>query len=144
MGLSARYAHQEQQRSGRGRGHELQKPSIEGETPEARREAWLDLLGSWLSSGRTERDFWQQTLASFSVAMRGDAKRNQVDIENKVFLSYLAAQMTVMAGAGKLGPLDDWLRYVRPQKPRTVQDMILALQDAAARGAPITITKMES
>lgn len=76
--------------------------------------------------------------------MRGDAKRNQVDIENKVFLSYLAAQMTVMAGAGKLGPLDDWLRYVRPQKPRTVQDMILALQDAAARGAPITITKMES
>lgn len=58
-------------------------------------------------------------------------------------LNHMAAQMRVMAGAGKLGSLDVWLEHVRPKKPRTVRDMILALQDAAARGAPITITKVE-
>lgn len=75
--------------------------------------------------------------------MRGDAQVRQSRIEEQVALHHMAAQMRVMAGAGKLGRLDVWLEYVRPRKPRSVRDMILALQDAVARGAPITITKVE-
>lgn len=75
--------------------------------------------------------------------MRADAKARQALIEQRVLTDYVAAQMHVMAGAGKLGPLDKYLEQVRPQQPRTVRDMILALQDAQARGAKITIRKVE-
>lgn len=75
--------------------------------------------------------------------MRGDAKARQSAIEEQIAVQWHAAQMRVMAGAGKLAPLDDWLRRVRPQPRRTVRDMILALQDAEARGAAITIRKVE-
>ncbi len=75
--------------------------------------------------------------------MRGDARARQAAIEEQVAIQYLAAQMRVMAGAGKLSRLEEWLSYVRPKKPRTVRDMILAFQDAAARGAPVTVTKVE-
>jgi hypothetical protein len=75
--------------------------------------------------------------------MEADAKVRQARIEEQVLTDYVAAQMRVMAGAGKLGSLDRWVEQVRPSKPRSVRDMILALQDAAARGAPITIRKVE-
>lgn len=75
--------------------------------------------------------------------MRGEAKRRQADLEQQVAVHWLAAQMHTMAGGGKLAPLEDWLKRVRPQPPRTVRDMILALQDAQARGAKITIRKVE-
>jgi hypothetical protein len=75
--------------------------------------------------------------------MQGDAKARQARLEDQVLSDYLAAQMRVMAGAGKLGPLERWLEGVRPPKPRSVRDMILALQDAQARGASITIRKVE-
>lgn len=75
--------------------------------------------------------------------MRADAKVRQAAREEQVALHYLSAQMRVVAGVGKLGDLERWLEHVRPRKPRTVRDMILALQDAAARGAPIRITKVE-
>ncbi len=101
------------------------------------------MLGRWLASGRTEAAFWRQTPATFAAAMRADAKERQGRIEEQVALDWLAAQMQTMAGGGKLDPLDEWLAKVRPQPRRTVRDMILALQDAAARGAPITITKVE-
>ncbi len=55
----------------------------------------------------------------------------------------MAAQMHVMAKVGKLGSREAWLEQVRPQKPRNVADMILALQDAAAQGAPITFEQVE-
>lgn len=74
--------------------------------------------------------------------MKADAKVRQAAIEERVLTDYIAAQMRVMAGAGKLAPLDEYLMQVRPRKPRTVSDMILALQDAAARGAPIKIVKV--
>jgi hypothetical protein len=75
--------------------------------------------------------------------MRADAKRRQGAIEEQIAVEHLSAQMRVMAGAGKLDPLSDWLKRVRPQPRRTVADMILALQDAAAQGAPITFEKVE-
>lgn len=75
--------------------------------------------------------------------MQADAKRRQAAFEEQVAIHHLSAQMRVMAGAGKLDPLEDWLKRVRPQPKRTVRDMILTLQDAAARGARITITKLE-
>lgn len=75
--------------------------------------------------------------------MEGDAKVQQRALEERVLVEYLAAQMNVMAGNGKLGDLDRWLEGVRPRKPRSARDWILAFQDAAARGAPITITKVE-
>lgn len=75
--------------------------------------------------------------------MQGDAKARQVEIEEQIAIQWHAAQMRVMAGAGKLAPLDDWLARVRPQTRRTVRDMILAFEDAAARGAKITIRKVE-
>lgn len=75
--------------------------------------------------------------------MKADAKKRQGAIEDRVMLDWLAAQMNTLAGGGKLAPLDDWLAKVRPQPPRTVRDMILALQDAQARGAKITIRKVE-
>lgn len=75
--------------------------------------------------------------------MEADATLRQARIEEQVLSDYVAAQMRVMAGAGKLGALDRWLEQVRPHKPRSVRDMIHALQDAAARGAPITIRKVE-
>lgn len=75
--------------------------------------------------------------------MRADAKERQGRIEEQVALDWLAAQMHTMAGGGKLAPLDEWLAKVRPQPRRTVRDMILALQDAAARGAPIRVTQVK-
>lgn len=75
--------------------------------------------------------------------MRAEAKNRQAEREDRVLTDYVAAQMRVMAGAGKLAPLEQYLEQVRPRKPRTVQDMILALQDAAAQGAPITIKQVE-
>ncbi len=75
--------------------------------------------------------------------MKADAAARQAAREEQVLADYLAAQMRVLAGAGKLGPLERWLEQVRPQRPRTVHDMILAFQDAAARGAKITIRKVE-
>jgi len=75
--------------------------------------------------------------------MRADSKRRQSQLEQDVAISWLAAQMHTMAGGGKLDPLEDWLKRVRPQPKRTVRDMILTLQDAAARGAKITIRKVE-
>ncbi|MGL5447901.1 MAG: hypothetical protein ACRDBL_11385 [Rhabdaerophilum sp.] len=75
--------------------------------------------------------------------MRADAKARQSAIEEQVAVQWLAAQMQVMASGGKLAPLEDWLAKVRPRPKRTVRDMILALQDAQARGANITITKVE-
>lgn len=75
--------------------------------------------------------------------MLADQKARQAALEERVLTEYLAAQMRVVAQVGKLGPLDRWLEEVRPRKPRGVRDMILALQDAAARGAPITITNVE-
>ena len=71
--------------------------------------------------------------------MKAYRKRRQNEIENTVALNHQAAQMNAMAGVGKLAPLDDWLRQVRPRKKRSVSDMIQTLRDAAARGAPITI-----
>jgi hypothetical protein len=75
--------------------------------------------------------------------MRGDAKLRQIAIEEQIAVQWHAAQMRVMAGAGKLDPLEDWLKRVRPRPKRTVSDMILALQDLAARGANITIRQVE-
>ncbi len=75
--------------------------------------------------------------------MNGDARRRQIAIEEQVAVHWHAAQMQALAAAGKLSPLNDWLDRVRPHKPRSVRDMIVALQDAAARGAPIAITKVE-
>lgn len=75
--------------------------------------------------------------------MRAEARNRQAAREDRVLTDYLAAQMRVMAGAGKLAPLEKYLEQVRPQKPRTVEDMILALQDAASRGAPITFEQVE-
>ena len=75
--------------------------------------------------------------------MRGHKRAAQLALEERVLIEYLAAQMRVQAGAGKLAPLEDYLKKVRPRAKRTVKDMILALQDAAARGAPIKITKVE-
>lgn len=75
--------------------------------------------------------------------MRADGKRRQAEIEQQVACHWLAAQMHTMAGGGKLDPLEDWLKRVRPQPPRSVRDMILAFQDAQARGAKITIRKVE-
>lgn len=75
--------------------------------------------------------------------MRGDAKARQTAAEEQIALHWLSAQMRTLAPAGKLGPLDRWLDHVRPAKPRTVEDMILALQDAAAQGAPITFEQVK-
>ena len=75
--------------------------------------------------------------------MRGHKRAAQLALEERVLIESLAAQMRVQAGAGKLAPLEDYLKKVRPRAKRTVKDMILALQDAAARGAPIKITKVE-
>lgn len=75
--------------------------------------------------------------------MKADNKVRQAALEERVLVEYLSAQMRPMARAGKLPPLEDFLKQVRPQKQRSVRDMITALQDAAARGAPITITKVE-
>lgn len=75
--------------------------------------------------------------------MRGDAKARQSAIEEQIAVQWFAAQMQTMASGGKLAPLDDWLAKVRPRPKRTVRDMILALQDAQARGAKISIRKVE-
>lgn len=75
--------------------------------------------------------------------MRADAKLRQEAVEVQIAVHWHSAQMRVFAGAGKLAPLDDWLAKVRPAPPRSVEDMILALQDAAARGAPITFEQVE-
>lgn len=75
--------------------------------------------------------------------MRADKRAAQLALEERVLLQYLAAQMGPVARVGKLGPLDRWLEQVRPRKKRSVRDMIVALQDAAARGAPIRITKVK-
>lgn len=103
----------------------------------------MNLLGRWLASGRTEPEFWHQTPASFVAAMRADRQAAQLALEERVLLAYLAAQMGPVAKVGKLGPLERWLEQVRPRKKRSVGDMVVALQDAAARGAPITITKVK-
>lgn len=75
--------------------------------------------------------------------MEGDAEFRQRALEERVLVEYLAAQMNPMAKVGKLGSLAQWLDEVRPRKPRSVRDIIVAFQDAAARGAPIKITKVE-
>jgi hypothetical protein len=75
--------------------------------------------------------------------MRAHAKARQSAREERVGVNWQHARMIALARIGKLGPLDDWLKEVRPRPRRTVRDMILALQDAAARGAPITIRKVE-
>lgn len=75
--------------------------------------------------------------------MRGHKRAAQLALEERVLVAYLAAQMGPVAKVGKLGPLERWLEQVRPRKKRSVRDMILALEDAAARGAPITITKVK-
>ncbi len=74
--------------------------------------------------------------------MRAHARDRQITLEEQVALRWTGARMQAMASIGKLAPLDDWLKEVRPQPKRTVRDMIGALQDAAARGAPITIRKV--
>lgn len=75
--------------------------------------------------------------------MRADAKRRQLDIEQQVATDWLAAQMHTMAAGGKLDPLDDWLKRVRPQPRRTAADWLRTLRDAAGRGAKMTIRKVE-
>jgi hypothetical protein len=75
--------------------------------------------------------------------VRAEAGIRQAAREDRVLTDYVAAQMRVMAGAGKLAPLENYLEQVRPPKPRTVEDMILALQDAAAQGAPITFEQVK-
>jgi len=75
--------------------------------------------------------------------MEGDAKLRQARTEQQVLSDYVAAQMHAGAMAGELKPLETYLEAVRPRKPRSPADWILAFKDAAARGAPITITKVE-
>lgn len=75
--------------------------------------------------------------------MKADAKARQLALEEQVLVQYLAAQMGPVAKVGKLGPLERWLEQVRPRKKRSVSDMIATLRDAAARGAPIRITKVK-
>lgn len=75
--------------------------------------------------------------------MKADAKVRQLALEEQVLVQYLAAQMGPVAKVGKLGPLERWLKPVRPRKKRSVSDMIATLRDAAASGAPITITKVK-
>lgn len=77
------------------------------------------------------------------ATIRADIRARQMAIEERVALHHMAAQMNVLAKVGKLGGREAWLEQVRPQKPRTVGDMILALQDAAAQGAPITFEQVE-
>jgi hypothetical protein len=75
--------------------------------------------------------------------MLADAKARQSRIEESIAVQWHAAQMQALAQVGKLAPLDDWLARVRPRPKRGVRDMILALQDAQARGAKISIRKVE-
>lgn len=75
--------------------------------------------------------------------MKADAKRRQLDIEQRVALDHLAAQMQTLSNAGKLKPLDEWLAMVRPRPKATPTSMLQVLRDAVARGANITITKVE-
>lgn len=75
--------------------------------------------------------------------MRADAKAGQARIEDRVLTDYVAAQMHAGAMAGELKPLETYLEAVRPRKPRSVRDMILALQDAKARGLGNNIRKVE-
>lgn len=76
--------------------------------------------------------------------MRGDARLRQLVIEEQVAVEHLAAQMRVLAGAGELKPLEDWLQRVRPQPRRTAADMIRVLKEAAGRGARMTIRRVSN
>lgn len=75
--------------------------------------------------------------------MQGLAKARQAAREEQIGNAWLAARMQAQASIGKLKPLDDWLKLVRPQPKRTVRDMILTLQDAAARGGKMTFRKVK-
>ena len=72
--------------------------------------------------------------------MRAGRVERQARIEERVSLDHLAAQMNALAGAGKLGDLEDYLKRVRPRRRRSPLEMLQTLKDAAARGAPIAIS----
>ena len=94
-----------------------------------------------MAAGFDEASFWRQTPASHAAIWQALAAERQARREERVGLDHLAAQMNALASVGKLNELDNWLAAVRPARKRSVAEMILTLQDAAARGAPLRITR---
>ena len=75
--------------------------------------------------------------------MRGLAERRQGQIEERVWLDYLQAEMIALARVGKPRSFDEYLRRVRPRGKATPGEMLARLQDVAARsGGALRITQV--
>lgn len=74
---------------------------------------------------------------------RADQRRHQSDIEERIVLQHMAAEMNALASIGKLPKCDDYLARARPPVKRGVANMLATLQDAAARSGAIRIRVVE-
>jgi len=96
-----------------------------------------------MAEGHSEDSFWRQTFATFGAAMRARRRLAHIRMQEAFAVAHVSAEMTALAGIGKLPPLDEYLRRLEPPRKRTARDMIVVLEDAAARGAQIRIRKRE-
>ena len=71
----------------------------------------------------------------------GVRQRARREREERLTLAWECAALGAAAQAGKLRPIEDYLNRARPGGGR--ERMIEVLREAQARGAPMTIRKIE-
>jgi hypothetical protein len=96
----------------------------------------------WAEAGQDEARFWVQTPASFRAVVAGVRRRLQREREDRLVLAHETAALGGAAHAGKLQDVDHYLEKIRPRTRKTPEQLLRVLQDAAARGAPMTIRRV--
>lgn len=72
--------------------------------------------------------------------MEGIKRKNERELDADIWRAWTVAAMSGAAQAGKLKPLNNYLRKPRKQTP---DEMLVILREFQARGAAMKITKIE-
>lgn len=96
----------------------------------------------WVDAGFEPDAFWQQTPASFQLAMRGVRKRMEREADAQVALAWSMAAMSAAAQNNKLKPLKHYLQ--KRSKPQTAKEMLAVFRAFQANGANMTIRKVSA
>lgn len=95
----------------------------------------------WVQAEFSPDDFWHQTPRHFQLIMEGVRKRLENEHHQQVRGSWETAAFTGAASAGKLKPLNHYLKLPPPRQ--TPAEMLSALMAHQSSGAKMTIRKIE-
>jgi hypothetical protein len=98
----------------------------------------------WVEYGFQPDAFWHQTPLHFQLALDAVRDRVKFEREESLFLAYNTAALSSAASAGKLKPFDHYRKRLSPKKlAQTPSEMLEVFREFQARGAPMTIRRVE-